>query len=410
MSAILLFMRNALALPQTRYRRDAATTVLHTRVGDGRLYALDLARFLAMVFMMQGHVLDALVSRTEMSVTEFPWNLWHLIRGYTAPVFLMVSGAVHAFATKRNSDGTVRNDVLAKRIRWAFTIVGIGYLITFPASRVWDLPFVPEQNWNNFLAVNILQLTGATMLLFVLVVASTKSVKQMGSRGLIAAVVMLAFTPIIQHAHQVEWLPRWLGAYLTSGHGSIFPLFPFAAYLFVGLYVGSKLAAISNEQRDNVLLRNGWRYGAAIAGIGFVLQEALRYAGVPGADLDGPMSVPLFISRVGVVLIVFSAAVLVLHHTWNMRRWYSLFGTKSLWIYIIHLLVLFGTPWTSSIGRTHYHSVSTPVAILLAAAIIGLTLVCAWTFDWYSKQPWSARWQRWLVPSAYIALLIALLV
>ncbi|MCX6140750.1 MAG: heparan-alpha-glucosaminide N-acetyltransferase domain-containing protein, partial [Candidatus Kapabacteria bacterium] len=116
-----LTYRGALSQP---YQRGVATAESRrasrtfTVVPDGRLYALDLARFMAMLFMMQGHVLDALVSSSVIDISHAPWNVWHWIRGLTAPVFLMVSGAVHVFATKRDADGRVREDVMGKRIRW----------------------------------------------------------------------------------------------------------------------------------------------------------------------------------------------------------------------------------------------------------------------------------------------------
>lgn len=380
-----------------------------THVSDGRLYALDLARFVAMVFMMQGHVLDAVVSRADLSLTEFPWNVWHFIRGFTAPVFLMVSGAVHAFATKRSEDGAVRQDVLSKRIRWAFTIIGIGYLLTFPASRIWELPYVPEVNWHSFLQVNILQLTGATMLLFVLVIAGTKSVAQMRRRALITAVSILALTPFMSYISTIGGLPFWLRAYLSDNTGSLFPIFPFGAYLFVGLYVGSLLHGVAKEKRDIVILHRSWQYGGVIAGIGMCVQYLPILFGAQYQP-EGPTSISLFIYRVGVVLVVFSGAVWVLNHTWRLRNWYSLFGTKSLWIYIIHLIILFGTPWTSSFGRTHYHQLPVVTGIALAVAIITSTLLCALLFEWYAKQPWAVRWKKPLLITGYSILLLALIV
>lgn len=410
MSALIFFVRNAVTYPFAFIRKGSRTHATSTHVADGRLYALDLARFVAMVFMMQGHVLDAVVSRNDLVITEFPWNVWHLIRGFTAPVFLMVSGAVHAFATKRSESGQVREDVLAKRIRWAFTIIGIGYLLTFPASRVWDLPFVPETNWQSFLAVNILQLTGATMLLFVMVVASTKNVAQMGRRGLVTALAILTVTPLMQHAASLAVLPFWVRAFLDSNTGSIFPVFPFSAYLFVGLFIGSLLHAIPKEQRDAALLHNSWRYGIVVCAVGLVTQFIMLQLGTPLQELEGPMSIPLFVSRVGIVLMVFSGAVWILNHTWRYRNWYSLFGTKSLWIYIIHLIILFGTPWSSSIGRTHFHKLSVETGVLLAVAIIATTLLCALAFDWYAKQPWALRWKKPLLIVGYGAIVLALLV
>ena len=70
-----------------------------------RLFALDLARLMAMLMMMQGHTLDALVNPQLMDLGTFPWNIWQFMRGLTAPIFLIVSGTVHVFAMKRDEQG-----------------------------------------------------------------------------------------------------------------------------------------------------------------------------------------------------------------------------------------------------------------------------------------------------------------
>ncbi len=401
MSELILIMRSAVALPLEWLGLSRASATERVRVSDGRLYALDLARFVAMVFMMQGHVIDALAVRTELVLTEFPWNVWHVIRGFTAPIFLMVSGAVHAFATKREKDGRVREDVLNKRIRWAFTIMGIGYFMMFPASSVWDLPYVPQPVWNGFLAVNILHLTGVTILLLAVIASSTRSVHQLGQRALITAVVIVLATPLMQHLAVLNDMPAFIRAYVNTSTGSLFPIFPFSAYFFVGLFIGSRLAVAPAATRDSVLMRMGWRYGSVIALAGLALQAGLVMAGVSNAELEGPMSIPLFIRRVGVVLVVFSTAVWVLERTWSLRKWYTVFGTKSLWIYVIHLVLLFGTPWVSSIGRTHYHSLSIGASMVAALCIIVLTLAMAWLFDWCARQPWAATWKQRFMWAAY---------
>ena len=276
MSELILIMRGALTYPLRQIGVGRATPeAISTPVGEsgGRLYALDLARFLAMVFMMQGHVLDALVTRDVIVTTEFPWSIWHLIRGFTAPIFLMVSGAVHAFATKRDEEGRVREDVIAKRLRWAFTIMGIGYFMMFPAGSVWDFPFVAESTWRGFWAVNILQLTGVTMVLFVLTMAGTKSVAHMGRRALWVAGAILLVSPLLQAAGSMPFLPLWLSDYLTDANGSLFPIFPFSAYLFVGLAVGAKLRSIPKEQRDRRMKRDAWRIGAVILALALGIDE-----------------------------------------------------------------------------------------------------------------------------------------
>jgi cytochrome b561 len=49
-----------------------------------------MARFIAMIMMVQGHVIDALANPIYTPTNEFPWNLWHFARGFTAQVFLMI--------------------------------------------------------------------------------------------------------------------------------------------------------------------------------------------------------------------------------------------------------------------------------------------------------------------------------
>jgi len=352
-----------------------------------RLFALDLARFVAMLGMMQGHVLDALVQPHALDISQFPWNIWHAMRGLTAPVFLVVSGAVHAFANKRGEDGFIREDVLSKRIRWAITIIGIGYLLLFPANRLWDLPFVPADVMRPFLTVNILQLTGVTMLLFVITMRKTTSVAHMGRVALITAMTILSLTPIMAAVQWTGILPPAIIAYVNTSIGSLFPVFPFSSFLFFGVALGSYLHGIPSEQRDVQLKKYGWRIGGVIAGVAWILHFIAVGHGVPIESLENASSVLLAIRRLGLVLMVFSAAVWVLQHSYKLREWYSLFGAKSLYIYVTHLVLLFGTPWWNGIGRTHYRAFDLPTGLLYTALIICSTLFFAWGMDKLGRVP-----------------------
>ncbi len=388
MLGMSLTYRGALTQP---LQRDAATRdgrrskSTHTVVPDGRLYALDLARFLAMLFMMQGHVLDTLVSPAVIDITQAPWNIWHWIRGLTAPVFLMVSGAVHVFATKRDAHGRVREDVMGKRIRWAITIMGLGYLMFFPANRIWDLPFLTASSWKAFLAVNILQLTGVTLLVFVLTMGSTRSIAEMGKRGLFTALGILAATPLMKLPLIESNVPSWLAPYISAAQGSLFPFFPFGSYLFFGVVLGAYLHSVPKEHRDDQLKRVGIRVGAVIATLALILHHVLLANGVAENILESSESVLLVVRRLGIVMMIFSGSVVVLQHTYRLRNWYVLFGTRSLYIYVIHLVLLFGTPWWDGIGRTSFRSFGLAGGLVMMVSIMVSTLILAWAIDAYER-------------------------
>lgn len=336
-----------------------------------------------MLLMIQGHVLDALVMPSVIDVTQPPWNIWSWIRGLTAPVFLTVSGAVHVFAAKRNAEGRILDSTLERRMRWAVTILVIGYLLVFPGKRVIDLPYVTSEGWHTFFAVNILQLVGAAMIVFVAVMQSTRSVADMGRRAALAAALILACSPLAHLDVVHAMLPIWLQPYLTSQYGSLFPFFPFATYLFLGVVIGARLHALPAEERDARLVQMGVRFGIPLAILGYGLLYGLVAMGVSQKSIDNADSVLLVAARFGAVLVIFAGAVKLLRLTWRLRSSYILFGSKSLYIYVIHVVLLFGTPWWDGIGRTQAKSMTLGKGLAALLVILAATLALAWLIDKY---------------------------
>lgn len=365
---------------------------------------------MAMLFMMQGHVLDALVRSDVIDVTRAPWDWWHVVRGLTAPVFLMVSGAVHVFANKRGDDGRIREDVLERRIRSSVMIILLGYLMVFPANRIWDVPFVPDEGWRAFNAVNILQLTGMTMLLFVFVMRGTRSIRSMGLVGLGVAVGIMALSPLVASTTWFGIVPGWVEGYLTTTQGTIFPMFVFSAYLFAGVYVGSLLQTVPQERRMRVLQQRGWIIGLVLAASAYALHVYLLSTGMPMTTLESASSPLLAVRRIGIVLMIFSASVWIVRRTWRLREWYSMYGKRSLSIYVIHLVLLWGTPWSDGVARRMGKTFDLGEGYAAVAVIMASTLVIAWGMDRYDRMPLRPELRRNVRYGLYGVLLYALLV
>ncbi|MBI3259780.1 MAG: DUF1624 domain-containing protein, partial [Ignavibacteriae bacterium] len=155
---------------------------------SSRLFILDLARCIAMIMMVQGHTIDALTHPQILNTAEFPWNIWNFVRGLTAPIFLMVSGAVHVFSMKSEPSGRMNSDTMIRRVRWALLLISVGYLLVFPANRIFDLPFLNYDAWRLFFQANILQLTGFSLLLVVWACRSFYSVRSLGIASLIISI------------------------------------------------------------------------------------------------------------------------------------------------------------------------------------------------------------------------------
>ncbi len=339
-----------------------------------RVYLLDLARFLAMVFMMQGHTLDSLVSPKDLDVTMFPWNIWHSFRGLTAPVFLIISGAVHVYVLKRSEEGKLTTDTLKKRIRWAIIIMMIGYLLVFPANRMYDLIYLDTKGWQVFFQVNILQLTGISLVLLLFVAILTRSVKTLGLASFIVGICITAITPFMQFIDWFIYLPEGIAAYLTFSHGSIFPIFPFSSYLFFGVALGSYLADIHAKDWAKTLKKLTFTIGIPLFIVGVGLNFFQAY--LMGTDfIDfGRSSAGLVITRLGIVLGILSFLSYIYPLVKSFDQYTIIFSRKSLYIYVIHLVLLYGCTWFPSIARFYPQQLPLWVGLTLVPVVISITL------------------------------------
>jgi uncharacterized membrane protein len=356
-----------------------------TEQSNDRLIALDLARFVAMLLMMQGHVLDALVSQSFIDVSVFPWSRWHALRGVTAPLFLMVSGVVHVIAAKRGGDGLVRQDILQRRTRWALTIIGVGYLMHFPANRIWDLPFIDAAAWPQFLSVNILHLTGAAMLILTVLLRRTTSVQTLGRAATLVAGVVLLITPWASQLANSWWMPMPIAPYIGFTQWSMFPLAPFAAYLFIGVAIGSYLWSCPSERRSKLMAYGIPAAGALVVVVEYFINMTIWKSGVHTDFFGSPASTTTFMSRVGVVLLVFGASYHLARWTRPLHHWYMMFGRRALYIYVIHIVMLWGTPWWDGIARSQYRALTLEQGLGVMALIMCATLGIVWAIDAFAR-------------------------
>ncbi len=345
-----------------------------------RLTALDLTRFFAMFMMMQGHVIFALASPDAIDMNQPFWQVWNFMRGITAPIFLFVSGAVHIFANKRMSNGKLSKETIKKRIKTSLMVIGIGYLLVFPVSKVYDLLYLTEGSWRIFFQVNVLQMFGVSLLLLLLHYIVTRNEKQLGIASLITAIFIILISPYIHTIAWFNYLPEPFAAYLTSDHGSVFPIFPFTAYLFLGSAFGAWLKTVPQENRTDFLLKKAWLIGVPLVAIGFPIMYNIHIFHFPHIDVMR-VNPGLFLIRTGAVLIILSLMTLLYTHTKGLTKYYSLFGKRALYIYVIHLFMIYGTPLFPGFYKFYRSTLSLNEAALCAGIIVVSTLLITYLYD-----------------------------
>ncbi len=333
---------------------------------SGRILAIDLARIFAIVFMIQGHTIHVLLAPQYRQGQFF--DLWLYLRGLTAPVFLSLAGCSFFVVTMRmfaKSPSDMSSKVFRRIRRFAF-FVGLGYLMHMPARSFSDLQYVDSAGWQGWYQVDVLQCIGVTLIAMQLLALFARTPQRYVIACLAAGSAIVLATPL---TWSTNWnhLPGFASAYLNGNSGSLFPLFPWAGYVFMG----ASLGYLFLTQPSNTTIR----VTAIAAVIAIVAGNVLQQ--MPWS-IYGPIdywktSPNLFLIRFGALCLIMTAISMVL-------RWFPVpslplaqrLASESLIAYIVHIAILYGTSWSLGVrqfmGET-LNPVQTTMSIVLMIVI-----------------------------------------
>jgi uncharacterized membrane protein len=369
-----------------------------------RVHVLDFIRLVAMLLMIQGHTLDAFLDPSGVNWDTSHWNAWVHLRGLTAPLFLMVSGAVTVLGVKYEADGRVARAVIRRRVLMALMVVGIGYLMVFPANRIADLRWLSQDLWQAFFRVNILQLNGVSLLLLTGVLALAKTVRRYAAWSLSIAFGIFLLAPVVSSVDWFRWLPEGLAAYLAFEHGSLFPIFPFSAYMFLGVGLGALLMEAPVDRRVRWFRLACLSASAAFLALGLVLGK-LPTTWLPEHDLY-KVGHAYTMLRLGFALLVFAFLAWVSEALPRLSAACAGMGRKSLYVYVVHLVLIYGTPWTPGLSTAHFRAFDLRDASVFIPVIGSLTFGGILFWDWLKSRSESVS--TFVHASAVFALAYAL--
>jgi hypothetical protein len=341
---------------------------------------VDLARAFAVALMVQGHTLEALLDRSYQGALLF--NLWVFQRGLTSCFFLMLSGFAFSVATGRHWHNHTRlSRASIRRLgRFMFFVV-LGYSLHLPATRFADFPLVADDRWRAFLAVDVLQVIGVSLILLQLLVLVTQTPRVFGAAVFITCALLAVATP---RAWAVEWtahLPLWLAAYLSPATGSLFPLIPWTSYVMLGAGLGhiyshwgaARLATFANR---------------FLLGAGAAMVVAANVLGSLPIAPFGPSdfwstSPNQFLLRAGLVLVVLGVLAHLSRRLNHLPHVFTAMAQESLLVYYTHLCIVYGSIWNYGLQSVFGQTLSAGRALLLAAALIGSMAILASVWNWY---------------------------
>ncbi|MCL4538064.1 MAG: DUF1624 domain-containing protein [Bacteroidetes bacterium] len=349
-----------------------------------RLVLLDMLRAIGVMLMIEGHTIDAVLSPVYKDGSSAVFQFWTFFRGLTAPFFFFSAGLAFVVATVKYSGGflSITGTAKKKRIRRIVTLLLIGYALHMPLQILYSPSSVPPESWRIFFVADALQIISLSLLVILVIAIVSRSHKTLLMSYASAAVLSLALAPVTEMVHWERFMHPALYPYLTFRAGSFFTFFPFSAFLFAGAAFGAAAIGLPLQTRARELTKISQK-GAAVA---LVLSAGLyviqmRYVSPYN---DYWKSLPaVHLLRFGLVTMVASVVGYMSLHITRFPRILPAIGKSSLTIYIVHLMIVYGSPVNEGLSQLLVGGVHPVVAVLLAAGVMALMFAMVYTMESY---------------------------
>jgi uncharacterized membrane protein len=351
---------------------------VHAPAPSGRVPFVDLARGAAVLFMIQGHTLQVLLA-PQYNANLFAAG-WLYLRGLTSCTFLILSGFSFSLATVRRwSEFQVPGRRVFKRLGRYLLLLALGYLMRFPARSLAGLATITTAQWQTFAVVDVLQLIAVTLALLQLGVRLLGSPRRFMAWSFSAAAVTALVTPMASQMGWGQTAPVFLGAYLTSVTGSIFPALPWAAYVFFGAGLGVWYAQPAPRAEADDHAGSFLKIGLAMVAGGTLL-HAVPWSPYGTVDF-WTLSPNLFLVKAGSVLVGLAGAIRLTRGVRALPVVVTALSRESLLIYLVHVVLLYGSAWTIGLTQSVGARLGPGPAVEWIVTLLAAMTLLAWT--WY---------------------------
>jgi uncharacterized membrane protein len=342
-----------------------------------RIHFVDLLRLLAATQMVHGHTMDALLAEELRDGAAF--ERWSWGRGLVSVAFLFAAGlAYHLSTLARFAQHRADGRKVLRRFRRAAWLVLLGYSLHFPVAAFFG---DASGAMRELAMVDVLQCIGLSIAALELMTLFAKSARQVVGACAVLGALALVLAPLGERLDPSgTWRP--LVNYLTHQGGSLFPLLPWAAFVFAGVVVGQLALPQGVRTPSDLPLPRLMTCAAAVLGLA-LLAHALPFSLL--VEETSRNSEPAFnLLKLGVVLAIVTLLAAVGRAIPRLPRVLQVLAGESLIIYVVHLVMVYG----AGVGL---RSLVGPTLPLPAAMLAGFAMIALMVFvglGWFRVKSW----------------------
>lgn len=356
-----------------------------------RVAFVDLLRGWAVIVMIQTHVFNATL---PSSITEtLLYDIVKFIDGLVAPTFLFASGLAYAITTRRKvHDYLSFGFPLFRQFGRLLLILAVGYVLHIPKFSYDHLRFeAGEEAWVRFWQVDVLQCIAVSLLIMQILLLVLRSERRLYRAVAGLTIFILFATPLAWTFNFWNVLPLPVAAYFNGLYYSLFPLFPWSAFLFAGALAGYYYIEAREKGGEAEFIRRAALAAPVVIAASFLLHPVAASV-YPVYDY-WRFSPSFVLLRLGIVLLIMGGLFLY-EKKRGVKPWsvVTLFGRESLVVYATHLMLVYGDFGKGSFAYQVARSYGYPQALLVTGALLLLMFGLAVLWGRIKRGPPALKW------------------
>jgi uncharacterized membrane protein len=346
-----------------------------------RLAFIDLLRGWALIVMIEVHVFNAFIMPVLKTTSWF--HVLNFINGLVAPSFTCISGFVFIIASQRKLESfRTYGPAFWKQLGRIGLVWGIGYFLHLPFfsfHRV--ITETTAEGWLLFYQVDILQCIAFGLFVLFLSRLLIRNNRAYRTFLLTGGLFVAAAAMFVYDYDFLNWVPAPMAAYINNRHYSLFPLFPWLAFMLFGGYFASGYIQAREQKKEKEFIIRFSLAGAlllAVCFLGIELQSGIHFVSI--RIEANPL---FFFERLAIVMVLLAACWFYAGYRTTEKSFVLDVGRESLLVYTAHLLVIYGRFWNDRSPDYYYGGTfSIPECIgstfVLIVTMVGTARVWGW--------------------------------
>jgi uncharacterized membrane protein len=362
-----------------------------------RLIFIDVMRGIAVLWMIETHILNALI-RSELRHGSL-FGLLNISNGFVAVSFIFCAGCGFWLAAMRKGDEYKRFEPsLWVYLRRLGLIILLGYWLHIPVLSLRKFLGMDYNLQLIFFQSDVLHAIVISSLASLLLLLIVRKQNILPYIFLALALIVGYFTAAVKTSNPLSYMPLPIATYFAGKPVSMFPLFPWAAYFFAGAGLTHFFMKTQNKTKLALILGS---ICFIIMFVSFTTHEWTNYYWGLKTWWEGAPTHTIF--RLSGTIGVFCTLFL-------LERYYKgrqigeilrMCGQESLFIYVLHLMMVYGS--VVNVGLSYLVGAQlTPIPVLLFTIAVCL-------LNYWIAKVWSDLKGKNIVAARYIMLSLALL-